>query len=178
MKARKRVEDRRVPLGCAHLQCRANVSRLAMPRGARLVRKSSNRSKKIPLNPPFSEGGAFELPPWPPCSASWGGPVRKELDMVAHPDGMRPRWKRRAGEDFTEPVSFIDHLELRRGPLLLMKGLEGHCERSEAISVSSGDCFVAGAPRNDGWILFLPSITPPPGGVCRSQLPVLMSAGA
>ena len=69
--------------------------------------------------------------------------------MVAHPDGMRPRWKRRAGEDFTEPVSFIDHLELRRGPLLLMRGLEGHCERSEAISMDFGDCFVAGAPRND-----------------------------
>ena len=204
-----------------------------MPRGARLVRKSSNRSKKIPLNPPFSkgevtgdspflegevtgdspflegevwgdspflegevwgdspcskgdawaaspfsEGEAFELPPWPPCSASRGGPVRKELDMVAHPDGMRHRWKRGAGEDFTEPVPFIDHLELRRGPLLLMRGLEGHCERSEAISMASRDCFVAGAPRNDGWMLFLSSITPPPGGVCCTQLPVLRSAGA
>ena len=46
--------------------------------------------------------------------------------------------------------------------MLLMNSREGHCERSEAISMNSRDCFVAGAPRNDGSTLFLPSITPSP----------------
>ena len=139
MRTRKRVVDRGLFLGCANWQYRTNVSRFVTTRGARLVRKSSNRSKKIPLNSPCSKGEAWVDSPFTKGEVGVDSLFLEgeawEVSPLSTREVLNPLlWKRRAGEDFTGPISFPDNPERSRELLLAMIRVDvGGCMDESSI---------------------------------------------